>query len=113
MFLNNFKTKLNFISKFGFNKFLNKMNPIMTRNYSTCNYINASCQFEMLNANEISKQMSESISINSNEILENQITEEKIVSDIPTAEFLNKTSKLAIRKRKKRKYGKKISLRYR
>ena len=45
---------------------------------------------------------------NSNININTSVSDQKI-----TAEFMNKTSKLAKRKRAKRKHGKKISLRYR
>lgn len=45
---------------------------------------------------------------NSNSNINTSVSDQNI-----TAEFMNKTSKLAKRKRAKRKHGKKISLRYR
>ena len=45
---------------------------------------------------------------NSNSSINTSVSDQNI-----TAEFMNKTSKLAKRKRAKRKHGKKISLRYR
>ncbi len=111
MLLNNFKTKLNFLSKFGLNKFFHGLNPAMRKNFLSCNFLNTNYQLDSFLENQISKQSFESTSIITNENFE---AEDKIMkNNIPTAEFLNKTSKLAIRKRRKRKYGKKTSLRYR
>jgi hypothetical protein len=108
MFLNNLRTKFNLIT---FNKFFPSVSKITGKNFVTFNHFNTNIQQEYLNSQQMAVAP---ISNDRLDILDHDDSfQNKISHIIPTAEFLNKTSKLAFRKRMKRKYGKKTSLRYR
>ena len=109
MFLTNLRTKFNLIT---FNKFFPSVSKITGKNFVTFNHFNTNIQQEYLNSQQMSVA---SISNDRLDVLDNDDSFQNKISPIliPTAEFLNKTSKLAFRKRMKRKYGKKTSLRYR
>jgi len=108
MFFNNFRTKFNLIT---FNKFFPSVFNIPGKNFVTLNNFNTNYQQEYLNMQQLSLT---SNPIDRLDLLDNHDYISNNNSPvIPTAEFLNKTSKLAYRKRMKRKYGKKTSLRYR
>ncbi len=106
MFLKIFKTNYIMMNQFKFNKIFPGFTQFNVKKFMTYDYQDTNPYFESF-VNKIS------IENNTLDHVKKDKENENSVKTIPTAEFLNKTSKLAIRKRKKRKYGKKISLRYR
>ena len=114
MFMNNIRRNLNLINPSRFIKILNGFNGITLKKFVSCNsfYTNYQSQHELYNPTS-NFSYDNILNIKSDFFVEDSIIENQNLNVTPKAEFLNKTSKLAIRKRKKRKYGKKTSLRYR
>jgi hypothetical protein len=94
----------NFVSKINVGVYSNMMRSFSMINFNSNMYLQ--------NVINFSPQITQITQIPIEGLIPIQTIEEKEKGSIK-AEFLNKTSKLALRKRKKRKYGKQTSLRYR
>lgn len=93
----------------GYTKNLDNFYSISNKNFFALNSYTFNNYFH--ETNNLNIELFSNLQLNEQNV--NNINEKINVENNITAEFMNKRSKLAKRKRAKRKYGKKISLRYR